>query len=211
MSDAPESRPVAPTFPLWVRVTHWLNAGLVIALVLSGLEIVNAHNALYLGEHSDRVFLSLPTFKPPLTLGGWLAGGRRAHFAAAALLVANGLVYLGLMLAGRRKRAVWPYRQRGPVPPGAYAPLQRLAYAGVALGLAPLLVGSGLAMSPQWDAIAPFYTDLFGGRQTARTIHFFAMAALVGFLIGHTALVAHAGWPHLRRMITGRPVGGSDG
>lgn len=252
MANVPESRPVAPTFPLWVRVTHWLNAALVVVLVLSGLQIFNAHTALYAADDSDpgKIVFSLPevvrvdaegtphyqmvllghayettwtmtAFPPNVTLGGWLAGGRRTHFAAAAVLVGNGLLYLGLMIFGRRRRAVWPrgedvrglggsvqshLKGRLVEPGGAYNPLQKLAYAFVALVLAPLLVATGLAMSPQWDAIVPFWTDLFGGRQMARTLHFLAMAGLVGFVAGHVVLVAIAGWPHLRRMITGRSV-----
>lgn len=250
MAEAPEPK---PTFPFWVRLTHWLNAVLVVLLLMSGLQIFNAHTTLYAADDSDpaRIVLSLPApyqadgatryrmvllghrydtswtmtaFRPPLTLGGWLAGGRRVHFAAAVVLVVNGLIYLGLMAAGRRKRAVWPRgadlkglggsvkaHLRGRVSSGAYNPLQKLAYAGVALGLAPLLVATGLAMSPQWDAIVPFWTDLFGGRQMARTLHFLAMAGLVGFMVVHVILVALSGWPGLRQMITGKPAGGGDG
>lgn len=256
MHETPETRPVAPTFPLLVRLTHGLNAVLVVVLVMSGLQIFNAHTALYAADDSDpqRIVLALPewvgmspegrpryrmvvagravetswsmtAFRPPLTLGGWLAGGRRVHFAAALVLVLNGLVYLALMAMSRRRSAVWPVRRdfravgtsvrahlggRLVEPGGGYNPLQKIAYAGVTLVLAPLLVATGLAMSPAWDALVPFWTDLFGGRQMARTIHFVAMGLLVGFAVVHTVLVAIAGWPTLRRMITGKPVGGSD-
>jgi thiosulfate reductase cytochrome b subunit len=241
---------------LLVRATHWLNAAVVVVLLMSGLQIFNAHTALYASDDSNpsRIVFSLPepvgadaqgkpryrmvlfghayatswsmTAVPPqLTMGGWLAGGRRVHFAAAVLLVGNGLLYLGYMAFSRRRRAAWPqgrdFRRipesfkahlKGQVvePGGAYNPLQKIAYAGIALGLGPLLVATGLAMSPQWDALFPFWTDMFGGRQMARTLHFVAMGLLAAFIVQHITLVALAGWPHLRRMITGKPVGGSD-
>jgi thiosulfate reductase cytochrome b subunit len=249
----PASR--VPRFPLLTRLTHWLNVVAIAVMIMSGLQIFNAHTALYTGEDADpaHAILSLPQqvdvnpdgsaryemrllghainpgrftmteFPSSVTLGGWLAGGRRVHFAAAWLLLLNGLLYLGHMLATGRWRAVWPlgedWRGIGPTirdhlrfPPvlhgvaGAYNPLQRITYALIVLGVVPLVIATGLALSPAWDAILPFWTDLFGGRQAARAWHFGAMAALIAFTIMHVALVALAGWPSLRRMITGRPL-----
>jgi thiosulfate reductase cytochrome b subunit len=220
MADAPSR---VPRFPLVVRLTHWLGGALLLIMIMSGLQIFNAHPALYLGEDINPAGVAVGELPRSVTLGGWLAGGRRIHFAAALLLLANGLLYMGHTLATGRWRAIWPsgedWRRLGPTlrehlryPPvlhgagGAYNPLQRLAYAVVVLGLLPLLIATGLALSPAWDTILPFWTDMFGGRQAARTWHFLAMVALVGFTLMHVVLVALSGWPSLRRMITGRPL-----
>jgi thiosulfate reductase cytochrome b subunit len=156
----------------------------------------------------------------PLAQGGWLAGGRRLHFTAAWFFLLNGLLYLGLTAFGRRRRLVWPGRadlkQIGPSlrdhlrfpprlhgPGGGLNPMQKAAYFAVPVILGPLLVATGLALSPQWDAIFPFWTDLFGGRQFARTWHFVAMLGLVGFIGVHLAMVAISGRRTVLRMITG--------
>jgi len=93
-----------------------------------------------------------------------------------------------------------------PLPEGdGYNPLQRLTYTGIVLFFGPLVVLTGLAMSPQWDAWFPWYVDLFGGRQFARTWHFLLMAGLVAFTAAHLVLVAMAGWPTFWSMIAGGP------
>jgi thiosulfate reductase cytochrome b subunit len=85
-----------------------------------------------------------------------------------------------------------------------YGPLQKLAYFGVFFILFPLIVATGLTMSPGMDAAWPWLLDLFGGRQTARTIHFITMALLVAFFIVHIVMVLAAGPVNeLRSMITG--------
>ncbi|HEY9722684.1 MAG TPA: cytochrome b/b6 domain-containing protein [Oscillatoriaceae cyanobacterium] len=238
-----------PSYPVVVRWTHWINAFALLLLVGSGLQIFNAHPALYAADASDprHVVLALPqafTFNSPpvlfgqrlrwlplpenfgylVTLGGWLEGARRLHFAAAWLFLLNGVLYLGTMLASRRKRAVWPfggdYAQLWPSfkahfrfppelhgPGGTLNPLQKLSYALLALVVGPLVIATGLALSPQWDAIFPFWTVLFGGRQFARTWHFVAMLGLVAFTIGHIGLVAASGPSTLKRMLLGDPKG----
>lgn len=86
----------------------------------------------------------------------------------------------------------------------SYGPLQKLSYFGVFFVLFPLIVLTGLTMSPGMNSIAPFLLDIFGGRQTARTIHFVVMVLLVGFFIIHIAMVLAAGpLNELRSMITG--------
>lgn len=256
MSAPPGPAPAAvPSFPPIVRVTHWINVVALTIMIMSGLQIFNAHPTLYSGEvlAPEAIVFALPrragvgpsgeprhtmvwfgrtyhvgrfgltAFPPEVTMGGWLAGARRVHFAAAFLLLLNGLVYLGHLVASDRWRAVlprlgdwrgvpdslrahlrWPPVLSGPG--GAYNVLQRIAYAGVVLVALPLVIATGLALSPAWDAILPYWTDLFGGRQGARTWHFVGMAVLVGFTAMHVTLVLLAGWPTLRRMITGRPL-----
>jgi thiosulfate reductase cytochrome b subunit len=85
-----------------------------------------------------------------------------------------------------------------------YGPLQKLAYAGVLFVLFPLLVLTGLTMSPGMNAAFPWLLDLFGGRQTARTLHFAAMLALVLFFLVHMAMILLAGpLNELRSIVTG--------
>ena len=85
-----------------------------------------------------------------------------------------------------------------------YNTLQKLAYGGVLFVLLPLMILTGLAMSPTMDAVIPFLADMLGGRQTARTIHFAVMLLLVGFFIIHILMILAAGpFNELRSIITG--------
>ena len=85
--------------------------------------------------------------------------------------------------------------------------LQKLTYLFVALILLPLMLFTGLAMSPGMDAAFPFLLDLLGGRQSARTIHFIAASGIVIFVFVHLVMVLISGvWNNLRSMITGRYV-----
>jgi thiosulfate reductase cytochrome b subunit len=160
-----------------------------------------------------------------LILPGDLGLARAVHFDAAWLLVVNGLVYLlaGLFsghfrrdllpaaaeLAPRRVLAeVWNHirlrRARGAAA-RHYNVLQKLAYVAVIFVLLPVMVLSGLTMSPAVTAALPFLLDLFGGRQSARTIHFLAADLLVLFVLVHVVQVIIAGaFNNMRAMITGR-------
>jgi thiosulfate reductase cytochrome b subunit len=154
-----------------------------------------------------------------------LAMGRRWHFFFAWLFVINGLVYLIWSLAsGHLARDLAPaageLKHIGPsiwehlrlkFPKGEeakhYNVLQKLAYLVVALVLLPLMLATGLAMSPGMDAGYPFLLDIFGGRQSARTIHFVTASAIVLFVVVHVVMVLISGaWNNLRSMITGRYV-----
>jgi thiosulfate reductase cytochrome b subunit len=85
-----------------------------------------------------------------------------------------------------------------------YNVLQKLAYASVLFGALPLMIATGLSMSPGFNAIAPWMLDLFGGRQTARTIHFLTMVALIGFFAVHMLMILAAGpLNELRSILTG--------
>jgi thiosulfate reductase cytochrome b subunit len=85
--------------------------------------------------------------------------------------------------------------------------LQRTAYLGVIFVLFPLVIWTGLALSPAFDSAVPAAVNLLGGRQSARTLHFFVSGALVLFLLVHVAMVALSGFRNrMRGMISGRMV-----
>lgn len=152
-----------------------------------------------------------------------LAKGREWHFFFAWLLVLNGLVYLGYSLGSRHlQRHLAPTRQdwrglfasirdhlrfRHPQGEAAreYNVLQKLAYLVVIFGLLPLIVLAGWAMSPWLNSLVPGWVDIFGGRQSARSVHFIVAWLLVAFVAVHVFEVLVSGvWNHLRSMITGR-------
>jgi thiosulfate reductase cytochrome b subunit len=153
-----------------------------------------------------------------------LADGRRWHLFFAWVLALSMTAYmLWSLLAGHVRRdlhvsrAEWSPRHiwhdikdhaRLRFPTGAaaarYNVLQKLAYIGVIFVLLPLMVATGLAMSPGMNAAAPWLIDLFGGRQSARSVHFIATWALVAFFVVHMAMVLLAGpLNELRSMLTG--------
>jgi thiosulfate reductase cytochrome b subunit len=197
----------APARPLihpgWVRVTHWINALAVAVMVSSGWEIYNASP------------LFAFRFPREVTLGGWLAGALLWHFAAMWLLVVNGLIYLALGLAsGRFRRKLVPIRPSDVLTDvksaltgklahddlSVYNAVQKLLYLGVILA-GIVIVLSGLAI---WKPIQlQELAALFGGYDAARFVHFFAMAAIVGFLVVHIVMALIVP-KSLRAMITGR-------
>jgi thiosulfate reductase cytochrome b subunit len=218
--------------PLPVRLWHWLNVLCFLVLIPSGLQILNAHPALYWGNASTFgspwiMFGSggdAPAFPSWVTLPSWqdLAGGRSWHFFFAWIFVVSGLLYVIYALASRRARDVlWPRRGelrrigrsvldhlRLRFPQGEearrYNLLQQLSYLDVMFGLLPLMALTGLTMAPGMDARLHFLTELFGGRQSARTIHFLAACALVLFIVIHLAAwLASGPLNELRSMVTG--------
>jgi thiosulfate reductase cytochrome b subunit len=212
--------------PLWVRGAHWVNVICMTALLMSGLQIFNAHPALYWGSASDfdNPLVAISGFPSWATLPGsqWLAMGRRWHFFFAWGFVANGIVYALFAIArGHLRRDLAPslkdLRQIGYsirqhlrlcFPKGVeamhYNVLQKLAYLTVIYVLCPLIIFAGLAMSPQLDATYPWLLWIFGGRQSARTVHFFCAFSLLAFVIVHLLMVLVSGvWNNLRSMITG--------
>ena len=165
------------------------------------------------------------TFPSWLTIPGnrWLAMARRWHFFFAWVFVINGLCYLGYSIGSRHlsrdlapDRTDWRsigrsivdhLRFRHPVGEAAkrYNVLQKLAYLVVIFVLLPTVILMGLAMSPRLDTVLPGWVDFFGGRQSARTIHFIAAWLIVAFVLVHVFEVVVAGfWNELRSMITGR-------
>ena len=210
-----------------LRWMHWINLACLLALGGSGLQIFNAHPALYWGQASDFanpvVFIGdVPGWA---TIPSWqsLALGRRWHFFFAWLWVINGAFYFAWSLASRHfedelfmRRRDWRAIPRSirehlrfhhPVGDEAlrYNPLQKLAYVLVVFVLAPLMVLTGLSMSPQMDTVLGPWLQFIGGRQSARTLHFAVMAAFVLFAIVHVLMVVYAGPVNeLRSMLTGR-------
>jgi thiosulfate reductase cytochrome b subunit len=251
-----------------VRLTHWVNALILVLLLISGLRLFNYHPALYWGNYGYRgvpPFLAIAAledidtdepvgvttimghnfittgvlgvsydatgepvsaaFPNWLTLSDTLAGARDVHFAAAWLLVINGLVYLLFgLFTGHFRRDLLPdaaeirprqlladifnhirlRRARGAAA-RRYNVLQKLAYVIVIFALLPVMVLSGLTMSPAVTSAMPFLFDMFGGRQSARTIHFLVANLLVLFVFIHIIQVVVTGlFNNLRSMITGR-------
>ena len=182
-----------PRHSLVVRVTHWINAIGTLALIVSGIAILFAHPRLYWGETGAVGTPSLIDLPIPFIFGhsGW---GRYLHFLAAWICVAAGVLYVLTGVATRHALLQ------------TYNGLQRLTYVVVVFVLGPLVLLSGLAFSPMLASIAPWLVSLFGGQQSARTIHFFAAAAVVAFVIGHVVMVAVTGFTaHMRSMIVGDP------
>lgn len=216
-----------------VRIAHWINALCFLLLLLSGLQIFNAHPHLYWGQagaNFDTPWFTLPGgFPDLLTLPSHrdLGAGRNWHFFLAWLLVINGIIYVACGLLNRHfARDILPERQElkprhlwaevvhhakfkritGPAAK-RYNTLQKLAYIAVIFVLFPLIILTGLTMSPGFNAIAPIFLDIFGGRQSARSLHFIAANLLVAFLVIHLVEVVVAGaWNEIRSMITGRFV-----
>ena len=189
--------------PAWVRITHWINALAMLVMIGSGWEIYNASPLFGF------------RFPGSITLGGWLAGALLWHFAAMWVLAVNGLVYIALgILTGRFRRKLLPIRPGEVVADmkaaltfklshddiSVYNSVQRLLYVGVILA-GVVIVLSGLAI---WKPIQlQELTALFGGYDAARYVHFFAMAAIVGFLVVHV-LLALIVPKSLKAMVTGR-------
>lgn len=248
-----------------LRLMHWINLACMLAMIGSGLQILNAHPALYWGEASN---FSAPLASTKATtrngelrgitqvgsssfdttglLGAtdnpsgvrvravapsWamipgsrnLAAGRRWHFFFAWAWVINGAAYLLWSLGSRHlqrdlamRRRDWRdipksitdhLRFRHPKGEAAlhYNPLQKLAYLGVIFGLTPLIVLTGLSMSPQLDPVMSGFIEVIGGRQSARTLHFIAMSLFVLFAVVHLLMVVFAGpINEMRSMLSGR-------
>lgn len=249
--------------PWVVRATHWVNAISLGILLMSGLQIFNAHPALYWGRVStfDRPLLAMTatdetppkgvtsvlgrSFDTTGYLGAstsstgelaergfpsWitlpadqdLTGGRSWHFFFAWVFVLNGLVYLAYgILSGQLRFRLIPSRDQirdfgGAVrehltlrfPQGdeakRYNVIQKLTYLIVIGILLPVQILAGLAMSPGMDAATPFLLTIFGGRQSARTVHFVVANLLVIFVVVHVAMVVLSGfWNNMRGMVTG--------
>ncbi len=267
ISDLPRVSVSSVHFPervyrhrLPVRISHWLNVPFLIILIMSGLQIFNAHPALYWGDRSDhdRPLLSI---RPMHTESGdiqgittilgyrfettgvfgysngagrafpawatipsakWLAMGRQWHLFFAWLFVINGLIFTMYALASRHvTRDLIPtgmdwrslgksfkdhlvFRHSTGEAAKRYNVLQKLAYATVLFMVAPLIVLTGIAMSPTIDTVVPWMLTVLGGRQAARTIHFVACFSFVGFILIHVFQVMVTGcFNNIRSMITG--------
>lgn len=160
---------------------------------------------------------------------GW---SRALHFQTAWLLILTGLLYvIWGFVAGHFAKNLVPgkdhlswgavrrtvishlrFERPSEAEAWSYNLLQRGSYLFVVFALVPLLVWSGLALSPAFDSVFPAAVNLLGGRQSARTIHFFATLALVAFAALHVGMVWFAGfWGRTKAMITGRAAGSKEG
>jgi len=245
---------------LLVRICHWLNVPCLFILIMSGLQIFNAHPALYWGDRSDRD-KPLLSIRPMRTDSGelkgvttilgrqfdttgvlgysngmgrafpawatvpsarWLAAGRQWHLFFAWVFVINGVLFAAYSLYSHHfKKDLLPTGQDLKQIPQAvkdhlvlrhpkgdearrYNVLQKLAYAGILFVVAPVIVLTGLTMSPTIDTAFPWLLTIFGGRQAARTIHFIACFSFVGFIVIHVAQVMLTGFfNNIGSMITG--------
>ncbi len=251
---------------LAIRVMHWINVASATILLMSGLQIFNAHPALYWGKSSytgrppilaltskeegedtigiTRIFghefvttgflgasanseseIVARGFPSWMTIpdSAWLSMARMWHLFFAWLFVINGVAYVAYSTWSRHlkndlapTRNDWRsirrsikdhvrFRHAKGEAAKEYNVLQKLAYLSIIFVVLPLLILMGLAMSPWANTVVPGWVDLFGGRQSARTLHFIAAWLLVGFVLVHVFEVIVTGlWNNLRSMITGR-------
>ena len=242
---------------LLTRITHWIWAVSLFFLLLTGLQIFNAHPTLHLGQEAgfdyDNAILKIGAvdaggelrgvtrvlgaefdttgvlgvsggevraFPAALTIPSKqsLATGRIIHFFFAwALGITLAVWLVASALNGHLRQLVPSLADLRALPRDLadharlrfhhradYSVLQKLAYASVLFAALPLMILTGLSMSPGFNAAAPWLLDLFGGRQSARTIHFLTMAALVGFFVVHMAMILLAGpFNEMRSILTG--------
>ena len=212
---------------LGTRLWHWVNALSLIVLFMSGRNISNAHRNLYWGEWGFRpedAWLHVWRFPGWATIPNYysLAGARDWHVLFAWVFAVSLLLFMvTALLNGHFRRDIatgwkdWHPRAVGADirahlkfdfghAGGKYNFLQKAAYGIVLFVLLPLMVFTGMAMSPGMDAAWPVLSDMFGGRQSARSIHFIAAWALFGFFVLHIALVLlNKPAKHVGEMITG--------
>ena len=212
---------------LSTRIWHWLNALSVIVLFMSGLNISNAHRRLYWGEWGfspEHAWLHVWRFPGWATIPGdyrlakardwhvlfaWVFGLSLLLFLVAALLNGHFRRDIAPRRSEWRPAAIWAdvrahLRLRFDRVGAKYNFLQKAAYGLVIFILLPLMLLTGLAISPGMDAAWPFLLDVFAGRQSARSIHFIVSWALFAFFVLHIVLVLlNKPVRHVREMITG--------
>jgi thiosulfate reductase cytochrome b subunit len=211
------------------RVWHWINAVAIIVMLMSGMMISNAHPHLYWGQYGAN--LDASWFDPP-RFPGWLtipstynlALARHWHLFFAWVFAFGFLIYLIISLINRHLRDLHvEAREIAPkhlieevvhhaklqFPTGAaalkYNTLQKITYILVLFGLFPLVILTGLCLSPGVSPLTGWAIDLFGGRASARSVHFLAASGIGLFIIVHLILVVLAGpYNEIRSMITGK-------
>jgi thiosulfate reductase cytochrome b subunit len=178
----------SPRHSAIVRITHWIVTLSFFGLLISGAAILLAHPRFYWGETGTVGMPSLFDLPLPFVLVGQTGWGRYLHFLSAWICVLTGLVYT---IAGLLTRH---FRKNFLSSASAYNVLQRSTYAGVVFVLFPLMVWTGLAMSPSITSVFPALVEIFGGQQSARTIHFLIAILLILFLAIHVIMVYRAGF-----------------
>lgn len=213
---------MAKKHALTTRLWHWVNAVAIIVLFMTGLNISNAHRRLYWGDYG---FDPADAWLHVIRFPGWatipqhynLALARDWHITAAwpfglgvlfiwAAMLLNGHFRRDLTTAPRDWTpgaviASLKAHSGGGHAPG-YNPVQKILYGLVFGVLLPLMLFTGLAISPGFGAVAPWLVDVFGGRQSARSLHFIAAWGIFGFFVIHLVL-ALADWRLILEMLTG--------
>ena len=214
-----------------VRICHWINLVSCAYLLWSGVHIFLDFPELYWGHTGYRGYpaaFRLADWGLSWEQAGALGDrrwGRNYHFTFAWVFLLNGIVYVGWNLYSRhfRNRMLpdrgdltianlrtelrdqFRWRSRRHNPSGTYGPLQKISYVILIFVFVPLMTLTGIAQSPGLTAAMPWLLDLFGGRQTARTLHTIGTAMLVLFVVVHVLEVVAAGFvSRVRSMITGR-------
>jgi thiosulfate reductase cytochrome b subunit len=217
----------APRHSVVVRVTHWVGTLSFMGLLISGIGILLSHPRFYWGETGGLGTPSIFDLPLPFMLGGPSGWGRYLHFQTAWVCVLNLLLYVvsgfvsrhfqkhlapakdTLKLQSLRRAVASQLRFERPRQEEAlrYNVLQRITYLAVIFGLFPLMIWTGLAMSPALTSVFPALVTVLGGHQSARTIHFFGTIVLVLFVLVHIAMVWRAGFRRrVGAMLTGRAV-----
>jgi thiosulfate reductase cytochrome b subunit len=202
-----------------VRITHWTTALSFVGLVVSGVAILLAHPRLYWGETGAVGTPSLLDLPLPFMLTGQSGWGRYLHFLSAWIAVLTGALYIVSGVVTRHFRenllpaksdltaaaivkVIANHLRFNSAQLDRYNVLQRLTYLGVVFVLFPLMIWTGLAMSPAVTSVIPVLVNVFGGQQSARTIHFFAADLLVLFFFVHVLMVCTSGFRHRMRSMT---------
>ena len=215
--------------PLSVRICHWINLIACVYLLWSGVHILLDFPELYWGHTGYRGYpaaFKLADWGLSWDEAGALGDrrwGRNYHFTFAWVFLINGFVYVGQNLYSKhfrhqmlptrgeltlarlrtdlRQHFRWPRRHLS----GDYGTLQKTSYLLLIFVYVPLMIATGVAQSPGFTAAMPWLLDMFGGRQSARTLHTIGTVVLVLFVIVHIAEVAAAGFVgRVRSMITGK-------
>jgi thiosulfate reductase cytochrome b subunit len=214
-----------------VRISHWINVVACVYLLWSGVHILLDFPELYWGNTGYRGYpaaFRLEDWGLSWDEAGALGDrrwGRNYHFTFAWVFLINGLVYVGWNLYSRHfrdrmlpvreelsmvkvraeLRDQFRWRARRHTSSGSYGTLQKAAYLMLIFVFVPFMILSGVAQSPGFTAAMPWLLDLFGGRQTARTLHTIGTVLLVLFVVVHVLEVAAAGLvSRVRSMVTGK-------
>ena len=228
-------RPAAETSRLVhsysVRICHWINVVACAYLLVSGVHILLDFPELYWGNTGYRGYQAafrLADWGLSWDQAGALGDrrwGRNYHFTFAWVFLINGLVYVGWNLYSRHFRDQmlpargeltgahvrtelrdhFRWRSLRHASSGTYGTLQKTSYLILIFVFVPLMILTGIAQSPGFTAAMPALLDLFGGRQSARTLHTIGTVLLVLFVVVHVLEVAAAGFfSKVRSMITGK-------
>jgi thiosulfate reductase cytochrome b subunit len=226
----PAAAPSGTVHSYSVRICHWINVVACGYLLVSGVHIFLDFPELYWGHTGYRGYpaaFRLSDWGLSWEQAGALGDrrwGRNYHFTVAWVFLINGLVYVGWNLySSHFRNRMLPagdeltvahvrtelrdhvrWRSDRPASPG-YGTLQKTSYLILIFVYVPLMILTGVAQSPGFTAAMPALLDMFGGRQSARTLHTIGTVVLVVFVVVHVLEVAAAGFfSKVRSMITGK-------